>query len=94
MSKHTPGPWVKYGNAARGLFVRSTDRLDAIAKVYTINRATNMVDDELLANAALIEAAPELLAELRTAIAVLDELGYPHAMPWARELVARLESIV
>lgn len=53
MSKHTPGPWAKYGSIIRDVCGGE----DQIANV-------NVTDDEGQANAKLIAAAPDLLEAL------------------------------
>jgi hypothetical protein len=65
MSKHTPGPWAIDWNVSR-LDVFSAD---AATLVATIRRSalSAAIDDAAKADARLIAAAPELLAELRAA---------------------------
>jgi hypothetical protein len=56
-SKFTPGPWVQYSN----WYIRSEGGCGAIATVCRPIRP-QVDDDECIANANLIAAAPELLA--------------------------------
>ena len=71
MSKHTPGPWgpisEEYGNCERDIEYPD-DRDHCLAVVQCGD------PDELLANARLIAAAPELLAALEH---VLDRATMP-----------------
>lgn len=71
MSAHTPGPWV-LGNENNdccdvdtGKTTISLDRLEPRSCVTIIDR------DEMLANARLVAAAPDLLAALQTMVSVV-----------------------
>lgn len=62
MPKFTPGPWA-VGNKALDVFSRSADC--SIADMASANS-----DEELLANARLIAAAPDMY---RTLVKILDD---------------------
>ncbi len=69
-SKHTPGPWEVdryYWTLQRRLFG------DDEPEVQIIGRISETEDDEREANARLIAAAPELLAELIAIAKKVDE---------------------
>lgn len=65
MSKHTPGPWARYGSIIRS--IACNDRKIADVRV---------IDDEGQANARLMAAAPDLLEALEAALTILtDSVG-------------------
>jgi hypothetical protein len=72
MSKHTPKPWKRDGDA---VFVdvgsKPTNGYRRIANVCT--DGFGEVDPECVANGDLIAAAPELLAACKLAIAALSQ---------------------
>lgn len=63
MSGHTPGPWEAYGNR-----VRLTDHA-RVADTWS----SAIPHDERAANARLIAAAPELLAEMKRYLPILEQ---------------------
>jgi hypothetical protein len=67
--KHTPGPWqADYPDGWGGVFIESACAgHPLIASLYDRESAFPPDDDERKANARLISAAPELLAELEAA---------------------------
>jgi hypothetical protein len=71
VSKHTPGPWNRKGNAI-------VDRED-----FTVLRGTTFQDEEARANLDLAAAAPDLLAACET---MLAQIGRPD-MAEARQKV-------
>lgn len=93
MTKHTPGPWTAISDAAHPANGRITSEARPhVAKVY----ALGMEPDEVaMANAALIAAAPDLLAELDCRVGDLFllkkaiEAGDPKA-----ELLFRIEDML
>ena len=74
--KHTPGPWEVAGGYVRTRFDGRNGGF-SIARVESLN-------DERDANAAVMAAAPELLAAART-VSMLRQLG--GLLPGAREVV-------
>lgn len=65
-SKHTPGPWKYAGN-------NGTHSFDQSGRCIADSpRPNGMLDDEGVANAKLIAAAPELLEALRESVKALD----------------------
>ena len=91
MAEHTPGPW-----GADGLFISS--RVDTSGPYRTIVADCLCDDDhEGAANARLIAAAPELLAALEQALAVIGsdgmrlacDLAALHGMPYRGPTVDR-----
>jgi hypothetical protein len=70
MSAHTPGPWdvtTMSGQAVSprdGFFVSATDSLGVRTDIAIIRPCVTHGPAELGANAALVSAAPELLAAL------------------------------
>ena len=73
-AKHTPGPWTLESVGSAFYVASDNGRPDAvntdIAKVYRADTA----DEEALADATLIAAAPDLLAALRLALAQIEDL--------------------
>ena len=63
---HTPGPWAYGGPGSEEVYVKHSGQL-----IATINHSSVMYDGEVTANARLIAAAPELVAESQ---ATVDEL--------------------
>lgn len=70
MPKHTPGPWE---SSATGIWAKSP--WNARVKIATITTFSLMNGIDWNANANLIVAAPELLAELRTAVQHIEHMG-------------------
>lgn len=67
---HTPGPWV----VARGdsVYARRGDGIP-LAPIADCNTSRTVTAADRAANAALIAAAPELLAALRALLPVIDK---------------------
>jgi len=97
MSKHTPRPWHLEPSPKGGYNIRDTfNNYPAIARVYDVGEV-----GEAEANARLIVAAPELLAELQTIIDGWTNVA-AHVRPlteweaerleWAKVTVADTES--
>lgn len=59
--KHTPGPWVAKTSINGGRLIVGPGRTGAIAECFATVRSFNGRTDEVITNAALIAAAPELL---------------------------------
>ena len=78
---HTPGPWEAFGWAYDQQWAIAEDRgRKGSAKQGRIlaeirNRAGHDAQEEEIANAKLIAAAPELLEELRAALDMLQVAG-------------------
>lgn len=87
MSNHTRGPWAVYSGPN---IVRVSDE-EAISVALVSRRR-----DEWEANAALIAAAPDLLEELETAIAWIEERGQPSAIyaPTAEQILPQLRAAI
>lgn len=69
MSAHTPGPWrITRSGKSPCAIEADTTRGYALAKVYLANPETRKRAPEYEANAALIAAAPDLLAALEIAL--------------------------
>lgn len=75
--KHTPGPWrVERSPNRKVLCVFGGAEFDTwICGELQANNHTRIDTSECLANANLIAAAPDLLAELKSAVAILTENG-------------------
>lgn len=69
MSKHTDGPWavVGVGESSRMLVVRSPSH-----RVATIHSRLNTPPEQYQADAALIAAAPDLLAALEGILPIAE----------------------
>lgn len=88
MNKHTPGPWsIKRGTITWEIVSES----EYVGRVYSTSRSEDISDDaEGVANAALIAAAPDLLAALRGVIrSAAYESG--QAEPSLRELTVGIK---
>jgi hypothetical protein len=73
MTKHTPGPWqVKTAiNGDRGIL---SPGVGLLAECFTAIRSFDEKTDEVIANARLIAAAPELLQALENLVAKYDAM--------------------
>lgn len=62
--KHTPGPWIQVDDYGvpynRGFRIRGRDK----KSICAISSATKRPEEECIANANLISAAPEMLSAL------------------------------
>lgn len=80
--QHTPGPWIVDSWSSSGWSVRSKIGLAISSKRYRNELTGQEYRDEMLANAHLIAAAPELLEALEKCvdrmIKAQDVTGYPH----------------
>lgn len=75
MRKHTPGPWTykRFCVHAQGIRISQSGYVGAASC-----SAEMAADQERIANARLISAAPDLLAACKEIIAKMDSLGdYP-----------------
>lgn len=77
--KHTQGPWVFARANERDFHVRPTgramlQRTIGYRPIATVKHDKRLPESEAYANAALIAAAPELLAALQEVTMVLDAL--------------------
>jgi hypothetical protein len=78
VAKHTPGPWRVGALTSRGATIyHPTDKTDKsnpdIIVAYSVENATTVIGKEAKANAYLIAAAPELVAELEAELESLNE---------------------
>jgi hypothetical protein len=95
--QHTQGPWVlkvrKYDN-----FTVAEIEIDAspyrgdVARLQSCEHIDGITKDELLANARLIAAAPELLEALEKALEMLEELKIEsgRGIDWGEEDAFRM----
>lgn len=89
-AKHTPGPWyTRRGDSVVHVMAGSICLTATCTKSYYEH-----FDDEDLANATLIAAAPDLLAALQAAVAGWDERledgdPYPDWLAPARAAIAK-----
>jgi hypothetical protein len=95
-AKHTPGPWTWLRNDAcahglKGAYVRSAVLMPGGRYRELAIVSAREVGDQAVceANARLIAAAPELLAEAKNLLALYEELGTP--ADELRALIARAE---
>ena len=90
MSKHTPGPWL-VETAPHGAFDIIKDPNDLGRYMVIAGRGSHEVRaDEMHANARLMAAAPDLLAALKTAEAIL----YAHDKPVDPAITAAIAKAV
>lgn len=81
MNKYTLGPWARYGSVIRSL--SGNERKIADVRIF---------DEEGVANAKLIVAAPDLLAALSALLARCELLGVDGIGPQkvaAREIITK-----
>lgn len=100
MSKHTPGPWLltTSGSEVEGVNVTFHIRSDERVSIASGQSQEHLPDsgiheEECIANANLIAAAPDLLAALEEAIDMIDidsniSISSPMAIRW-KEAVAK-----
>jgi hypothetical protein len=103
--QHTPGPWrVRHDGTSSGIYAPSINGYD-IARVHGYAErpggGTMLLGPEHQANAALIAAAPDLLAALVDLLRAADAVhsfGLPHIPPttadWFRSAQAAAESAI
>ena len=94
MSKHTPGPWVVYGN---GIFPKGKSSNIATASImnFELNHdGTQKPCKEMEANANLIAAAPDLLAALNRLVDLhlCEQEGVGAGMPTAEDWYEAVEA--
>ena len=80
-NKFTPGPWITESSDSNGIAcVATADNLLEICEVWGSSENGISVDDESMANATLIAAAPDLLEALEKALDALAhcraDIGY------------------
>lgn len=83
-TKHTPGPWAKFGSVIRSL--AGSDRKVADVRI---------IDAEGQANAKLIAAAPDLLEALEDLLSRCESLSVDGVGPQkvaARQAIAKARS--
>jgi hypothetical protein len=66
--KHTPGPWDQSEFKEFKMIVVKHDYLNQLEVVLAISEDNDIGEDEMLANARLIAAAPELLEALEVCV--------------------------
>lgn len=97
--KHTPGPWNLGAKRSGGglpiaIDIWSNAPMKGIAVVQEC-RTHGMSSEELLANARLVAAAPEILTALKSILAGImdcdDPYGYPGVLE-AEKAIAKVES--
>lgn len=96
MPKHTPGPWRRVQNW-RGKIAVVGPRNDG--KSFASDRICNVPmrkDQSGLCDAALIAAAPDLLASLKVAVEFFDNNGGDRDYSWLPQLraaIAKAEAV-
>ena len=91
MKTHTPGPWCVNGPTIAGGADACGIPLP-LAHVLNPYSGASGAADRIAANAALIAAAPELLAALQALTAACENEGFPYLgriLPKARAAIAR-----
>lgn len=97
-NKHTPGPWHVFDNRTDKSFDRYDvarigvgSKLDSdVANCYGF--ASERTDEEVLANARLIAAAPDMLAALQEIVA-RNEIQHWFNLDQARAAIARATGV-
>ena len=87
-AKHTPGPWVHEGRGgATGRFCITTDHDNPAfgreMHLACVSKPRGMTDATHRANARLIAAAPELLAQMRNVEDVASKNAEHGSADWA-----------
>lgn len=79
MSAHTPGPWIvdETSDARSAGYIREEKQTEDGRRI-SVARASSSGrrHSEFLANARLISAAPDLLAELKALVELIKERSY------------------
>ena len=92
--EHTPGPW-KIGAHVHDPWTVYVEQSDGEEPgiCTTDGSAFTPIDseDEQIANARLIAAAPEMLAALKACLNMVNGDGQPPNWDWIREVVAKAE---
>ena len=90
-TEHTPGPYrIKYGTNV----VAASGRVVALCATLSTNGPDEeQVMAENMANACLFAAAPDLLSELETAIAWIEDAGN-YGAPTKDEVLPQLRAAV
>lgn len=85
-AKHTPGPWFTNRQGRSTVYIEAPIRDGWLQEVAACG-PTEAGQEQQEANARLIAAAPELLAALQAALAVIDDyLEYEHnGDPWTED---------
>lgn len=65
MTNHTPGPWENDGGLVAGRESRERFQPGTSVDIFDASDYPNELHEEMLATAALIAAAPDLLAALK-----------------------------
>lgn len=76
MNKHTPAPWFTDGDLSTALDIQSS-----AGRIAMIDECSDLTDEQITANARLIEAAPLMLAALqRITHPAADDSDHAHAL--------------
>lgn len=93
MSKHTSGPWGIYDTAAYGIHICKGGI--AGQHIASAQRYVGLTQDETVANARLIAAAPDLLDALKALTEKLamsgDAWRWKEELPQAAAAIAKAE---
>lgn len=73
-AEHTPGPWTVRNEGYAGFYVGPADDGGAPSVGFALSR-TNSTEEQIVANARLMAAAPDLLAAARMAVCALAASG-------------------
>lgn len=89
MQKHTPGPWI-WAEDYKGLYGAGRDN-----KVLDHAHCEGMwLADDLEANALLIAAAPDMLAQLRTAVFHLRRSDFKNNDSLTEQAITSIEKTI
>lgn len=84
MNKHTPGPWTIADDNGTdiGIIARKRGRGGQMVAMVTVDEDVPQDDDERLANARLIAAAPDLLSACKRAVHLYDHDDATSVLEW------------
>jgi hypothetical protein len=93
---HTPGPWQQCLGSFGPYITKQTPGKDSVLAKLHDSMTPDISENENLANARLIAAAPELLAELRLCLPWFLDLkaGEVFSQATAGELAKRIEAAI
>ena len=81
-TKHTPGPWSISSACKNAINAERNNKLIGIGTTYHDPDSVYFIgQDEAIANARLIAAAPELLEALKSAASLANELALAKLFP-------------
>jgi hypothetical protein len=85
---HTPGPWINDNGLVAGSESRARFAPGVSVDLFDASQYPAELHDEMMANAALLSAAPELLIACKAAVHALRSYQYHNASTELAEEIA------